>query len=262
VRGAITSHGGNDFAAISAALTKENYRFGALIIDAVNFVPQSRPRLFIVGICNGLSIPENVIDSEPSPLWHPKAIINAKDRLSKQSSDKWVWWHLPAPPKRNVPLSALIDDNPTGIDWHSENETQHILNLMTELNLRKVDAAKLLGRTVVGTVYRRTRPDGSGRGRQRAEVRFDEVAGCLRTPVGGSSRQTILIVNGDQVRSRLLSPRETARLMGLPEEYILPQRYNDAYHLAGDGVVVPVVQHLAEHILEPILLANRLSAAA
>ena len=72
--------------------------------------------------------------------------------------------------------------------------------------------------------------------------------GCLRTPSGGSSRQTIMIVEDEQVRSRLLSPREAARLMGLPDSYELPENYNEAYHLAGDGVVVPVVrQHRGEH---------------
>ena len=90
---------------------------------------------------------------------------------------------------------------------------------------------------------------------QRAEIRFDDVAGCLRTPVGGSSRQTIMVIEGKRVRSRLLSPREAARLMGLPDAYALPKNYNDAYHLAGDGVAVPVVRFLAEHVLEPLLAA-------
>jgi DNA (cytosine-5)-methyltransferase 1 len=88
---------------------------------------------------------------------------------------------------------------------------------------------------------------------QRAEVRFDDVAGCLRTPAGGSSRQLILVVEGPSVRARLISSRETARLMGLPDDYKLPGTYNEAYHLTGDGVVVPVVRHLATHIFEPIL---------
>jgi DNA (cytosine-5)-methyltransferase 1 len=88
---------------------------------------------------------------------------------------------------------------------------------------------------------------------QRAEVRFDEIAGCLRTPAGGSSRQIILVVDGSKVRSRLLSGREAARLMGLDDDYKLPARYNDAYHVAGDGVVVPVVSHLASALVEPIL---------
>jgi len=110
---------------------------------------------------------------------------------------------------------------------------------------------------MVGGLYRRTRTDESGAKRQRAEVRFDDVAGCLRTPAGGSSRQSIIVVDGDRVRSRLLSAREAARLMGLDDSYLLPERYNDAYHVCGDGVCVPVVRYVAHTILEPILRANR-----
>jgi DNA (cytosine-5)-methyltransferase 1 len=119
-----------------------------------------------------------------------------------------------------------------------------------------------LKRRVVGTIYRRTRPDGDGGKVQRAEVRFDQIAGCLRTPRGGSSRQTILVIDGDRVRSRLLSPREAARLMGLPEDYPLPRRYNDAYHVAGDGVAPPVVRHLAGSIIEPALAFQAQSPSA
>lgn len=115
------------------------------------------------------------------------------------------------------------------------------------------------GRRRVGAVYKRTRSNGAdGRKVQRAEVRFDDVAGCLRTPSGGSSRQTIMVVEGQ--RTRLLSPREAARLMGLPDHYALPSNYNEAYHLAGDGVAVPVVRFLAEHLLEPLLTAARTHA--
>jgi DNA (cytosine-5)-methyltransferase 1 len=109
-------------------------------------------------------------------------------------------------------------------------------------------AAQMSGGLKVGAVYKRTRD-----GIVRAEVRFDGISGCLRTPTGGSSRQTIVVVEGERVRTRLLSSREAARLMGLPESYRLPVRYNDAYHLAGDGVAVPVVAHLARTLLEPLL---------
>ena len=156
-------------------------------------------------------------------------------------------------------LSDLVEESPKGVRWHTAAETRRLLDLMSPLNLSKVAAAKKSGKRMVGTVYKRTRPNGNGVREQRAEVRFDDIAGCLRTPVGGSSRQTVLIVEGNKVCSRLLSPREAARLMGLPEDYELPERYNDAYHLAGDGVVVPVVRHLAEHILEPLVAAFRSS---
>ena len=111
-----------------------------------------------------------------------------------------------------------------------------------------MDQALRTGRRKVGTIYKRTRDRV-----QRAEVRFDDIAGCLRTPVGGSSRQLILIAEDNQVHSRLLSPREAARLMGLPEDYALPENYNEAYHLIGDGLVVPVVSWLERNILRPLV---------
>ncbi|HRQ82529.1 MAG TPA: hypothetical protein PKZ97_15570, partial [Azospirillaceae bacterium] len=52
-------------------------------------------------------------------------------------------------------------------------------------------------------------------------------------------------------------------VMGLPDSYILPPRYNDAYHLAGDGVAPPVVDWLARRLFEPLLgAADRTAAAA
>ena len=96
---------------------------------------------------------------------------------------------------------------------------------------------------------------------QRAEVRFDGLAGCLRTPRGGSSRQTLVVVENGQVRSRLISAREGARLMGLPDGYRLPKAATGALHVIGDGVAAPVVRWLAGEILEPLLAAPRTVAA-
>ncbi len=256
VPGALSSHEGKDFAAIGAALTKGEYRFGAVVIDAVHFVPQSRARLFIVAIKKGFPIPVELAASEPDAHWHPAHLIGAYEKLSQKSKAAWLWWKLPAAPLRRATFSELIEDQPNGVTWHTTAETQRLLSMMSPINRQKVERAKKLGRRIVGGIYRRTRADESGKRVQRAEVRFDDISGCLRTPVGGSSRQSLLIVEGNKVRSRLLSPREAARLMGLPDTYILPKNYNEAYHLAGDGVVVPVVRFLANSLLEPLLGAT------
>jgi DNA (cytosine-5)-methyltransferase 1 len=50
--------------------------------------------------------------------------------------------------------------------------------------------------------------------------------------------------------------------MGLDDSYKLPPRYNDAYHVAGDGVCVPVVRHLADTMLEPIIAANEMATTS
>jgi DNA (cytosine-5)-methyltransferase 1 len=164
-----------------------------------------------------------------------------------------VWWKLPEPAPRTSAFSESIEDQPRGVVWHSAAETRRLLSLMAPLHRHKVEMAKSAGQRMFGAIYKRTRRDASGQSVQRAEVRFDGVSGCLRTPVGGSSRQSILVVEGRRVRSRLLSPREAARLMGLPDSYRLPENYNEAYHLAGDGVAVPVVRFLAARLLEPLL---------
>lgn len=261
VYGVLTANGGRDFATIASAFSGRGYRFGAMVIDAIDYVPQSRPRVFIVGVRKDVPIPKSLLDFGPNHL-HPQAVLGTHKHMSKSALSKWLWWQLPSPRKRNIGLSDLIEENPTGVRWHSQAETSHILNLMSPRNRAKVEAMRSLKRRVVGTIYRRTRPDGMGGKAQRAEVRFDDVAGCLRTPAGGSSRQTILVVEGKVVRSRLISPREAARLMGLPDEYVLPKRYNDAYHLLGDGVVAPIVGHLATSIIEPLLVAKELRASA
>jgi DNA (cytosine-5)-methyltransferase 1 len=260
VCGALSSHNGKDFAAISEALSNGDYRFGAVVINAVHFLPQSRPRLFIIGIHKSCPVPPALVADGPEREWHSSALVEAYGKLSKQLQIFWVWWRLPTPPIRTSIFADLVEDEPHGVAWHAHAETQKLLALMNSHNLAKVEAAKQAGDRRVGTIYKRTRADGpNGERMQRAEIRFDDIAGCLRTPTGGSSRQTLMIIEGERIRSRLLSPREAARLMGLPEAYALPKNYNDAYHLVGDGVVVPVVRFLAEHILEP-LLASALAA--
>lgn len=253
VCGALTSHGGKDFAAIGAALVDGGYRFGAVVIDAIRFVPQSRPRLFVIATNTELPISPDLTSPWADPRWHTNGLLTAYNKLDPDAQREWIWWRLPIPRSRTSVFADLIEDDPQGVAWHSEPETKRLLQMMSELNRRKVEHAKKARCRMVGAIYKRTRVDGQGSRIQRAEIRFDDVAGCLRTPAGGSSRQTIMIVEGQKIRSRLLSPREAARLMGLKETYILPSNYNEAYHLIGDGVVVPVVKFLATELLEPLL---------
>lgn len=261
VCGTLTSHGGKDFAAICTAVEKTGYLLGAVVVDAALFVPQSRARLFIIAVRRDVQIPAAISADGPQTPWHTGALRSAHGSLPQRVKKSWVWWKLPVPPRRATSMSDIVEDDPDSTSWFTEEATQNLLGMMTPVNLAKVEAAQKLGRRVVGGVYKRTRPDADGRKVQRAEVRFDDVAGCLRTPAGGSSRQVIIVVHGNSVRARLISSRETARLMGLPDSYLLPSNYNEAYHLTGDGVVVPVVRHLARYIVEPIVRASKSQGA-
>jgi DNA (cytosine-5)-methyltransferase 1 len=256
VTGAITSREGRDFEAICNSLSGARYRYGAVVIDAKHFLPQSRPRLFFIAVAEDVPIPAGLIRREPDALWHSRALCAAQARLLGVAKTQWRWWSLGKPPARNIGFSDLIEEKPTHCRWHSKAETERLLAMMTPLHLAKIEQARASGQRHVGGVYKRTRPDKNGIKRQCAEVRFDDIAGCLRTPAGGSSRQAIVVVEGSTIQSRLLSPREAARLMGLDDSYALPDRYNDGYHVAGDGVCVPVVRYIAERLLEPTLAAD------
>ena len=253
VAGLLTSNGGKDFEAVCTAISSSGYRLGCLVMDAEQFLPQSRARVFVVAIEKNFVLHPQLIGQGPNSLWHPDSLMAAHSQLPKTVRENWVWWQMPKPSKRTLRFIDLIEENPLGTKWHSQDETSRMIGMMSNLNLKKLEAAKKSGVRMVGGIYRRTRFDENGNKVQRAEVRFDDIAGCLRTPRGGSSRQFIILVEGNKVRSRLLSPREAARLMGLPDTYRLPENYNDAYQISGDGVAVPVVRHLAKHILEPQL---------
>lgn len=250
VVGLLTSHGGADFAALGAALGARGYRFGALEIDAASVLPQSRPRVFVVAARDA---PAHLTGDSP---FHTRAVRAAHAALPAEVAAGWVWWRLTAPPARNTDLAAILEPD-EAVAWHSPEETARLVGLMGPLHRARLAAAT--GRAV-GAVFRRTRIE-DGRPVQRAEVRFDGLAGCLRTPRGGSSRQSIVVAEGGQVRSRLLSPREAARLMGLPDAYALPRTTTGALHVAGDGVAVPVVRWLAGELLEPLLRPAAVMAA-
>jgi len=254
VCGALTSHGGRDFEVICQTYADAGYRPGALVINADRFLPQSRPRLFVIGVREDVAIDPATTTPGADGLFHTPALRRAVDRLPDALRHRMVWWHLPEPGISNLGLESVVEAAPTDVRWHSTAETSRLLTLMSPKNLAKVEAAQRSGERRVGALYRRTRRDTAGSAVQRAEVRFD-IAGCLRTPGGGSSRQTLLVVEAGQVRSRLMSARETARLMGLPDSYRLPGSYSAACHLTGDGVAVPVVRYLAHWLIEPLLAA-------
>lgn len=246
---------GDSFHGLCEALGALGMQFGAVVVDARHFVPQSRPRVFLVAVdsridCRPLTL------SDPRPLWTPNSLPRAVDRLPDELRSLWRWWDLAYPRLPRPGIDRIVEEEPSGVDWHSSEETDYLLSMMSPANARKVLAARRSKQRHIGFLYRRIRE-----GQQRAEVRFDGIAGCLRTPKGGSSRQTVFVVEEGRVRSRLLSPREAARLMGAPDGFRLPANYNDAYKAMGDAVAVPVVRWLSHSLLEPLARLDRCDTA-
>jgi DNA (cytosine-5)-methyltransferase 1 len=238
----VSAVGGIHYFKLHEALSQLGYVVGSTLIDAVHWIPQSRPRVFIVAVLADTNITEELISTSPTWL-HPDSIRKVAMRLNN-----WVWWNMPKPSAsvRKQSLRDLIEwDAPCA---NAETDARN-------LSLISSRHRELLGKLpnsekFVATGYKRTR-----NGKQVLELRFDDLSGCLRTPQGGSSRQIVVIKRNGALNSRLLTIREAARLMGAPDTYKIPGSYNDGYRAMGDAVAVPVVKWLAKHLLLPLVKA-------
>lgn len=246
VVGLLTSHGGADFTALCEALAGQGYRFGALEIDAALFKPQSRPRVFIVATLNE---PAKAVD-EPVKPFHSRAICAAWACLPSEVRRNWVWWSLPLPPGRNTALVDFLEEDRPAL-WNSPDRTERLIGLMSEQHRKRLRDAQLSRQVSYATAFRRMR-SVHGVKIQRAEPRLDGLAGCLRTSGGGSSRQFVIRISHTDFESRLLTPREAARLMGLEDDYQLPPSATEAFKLLGDGVVVDVVRWLRQNLIDQL----------
>lgn len=244
VPGLLTSGGGQDFGVLVDALVAEGYRVGGLVLDAADYLPQSRARLFLVAVRG--AVPTQLV-GDGADYGITPGLRAAVDRLSPKNRAGWLWWQLPGPVVNRAVLTDLVERDVDADIWRGEAKLQHLLSMMSPAHTSAVEAAEASGEFRVGAVYRRMRG-----GEQRAEVRYDGMAGCLRTLKGGSSRQLLLITDNGRTRLRPMLAVEGARLMGLPPDYQLPDKATAAFNLLGDGVCPPVVVHISRHILAPL----------
>jgi DNA (cytosine-5)-methyltransferase 1 len=245
VVGFVVADGGRHFQRAYRALRKLGYLVGAVVIDAREFLPQSRARAFVIAVSEDIPL-EGLTQQSPSEPFHPVGLVRTSFRVNDPA---WVWWALPVPQDRKPAFSELCErDAPCD----PPSRTLELCAMLSSTNKKKLDAAKHAKAFFAGTGYRRTRPDEDRNKIQRLEIRFDGIAGCLRTPNGGSSRQTVILVERGVVRSRLMTVRECARLMGAPDTYKLQGSYNDGYRAMGDAVAVPVTRWLARCLLAPL----------
>lgn len=254
VSGLLTSGAGRDFGAMLETLGALGYRSGALEIDAAAFVPQSRPRLFVIAVRDGTSIPSTVrLEPEAAGFGLTPGLRRAVSRLSPALRAAHMDWRVPDPPPRNTTLMDVVSDE--ACCWWSDAKTAALTAQLSPAQRTRLAGFQDGRARAVGAVYRRMRMVG-GVKHQRAEARFDGLAGCLRTPAGGSSRQFLLFVDGPSVRARAISAREAMTLMGVSDAYKLPVSETAGLKIAGDGVCVPVVRWLARHLLAPLARAS------
>ena len=258
VPGFLASQGGRDFARALTALNELGYLVDAVMIDAARFVPQSRQRLFVVASGPHVRVPghedteEHATANANEPLeqssLRPRALT---EFIVRHPEITWRLAELPELPTARPRLRDLIenlpDDDPA---WWVEKRVEYF---MSQLSPRHAAEAALLiagHRVSYGTAFRRVR-----RGKSMAELRTDGIAGCLRTPRGGSGRQILFKAGSGRRQVRLLTARECARLQGVPDAYAINVTLNQALFGFGDAVCVPAVEWLARHYLLPVARA-------
>jgi len=245
VPGFLTSRGGRDFEDAMLALNDLGYSVDPFCLDAAWFVPQSRQRIFVVGIrtppYDSSALHDRFFESRVRPTVLADFIFSHPDI-------NWQLRNLPEPPKGGWLLEDILEDlPPRAVEWWSAERAEYLLNQMSPRH-RKIADAMIAGTAwSYGTVFRRVRND-----RSMAELRTDGLAGCLRTPRGGSGRQILFRAGKGKYQVRLLTPRECARLMGAPD-FKIDVPVNQALFGFGDAVCVPAVRWIGEHYLNPLL---------
>ncbi|MCB9276282.1 MAG: DNA cytosine methyltransferase [Lewinellaceae bacterium] len=250
VAGFLTSHKGKDFEEALKALNSLGYSVDAFVVDAANFVPQSRVRLFIIGHTNGSS--ESVSSAEDNQLslfyegeLRPKKLV---DFFIAHPEINWSIRELPKLPKNSILLHNVVDNTKDdSSEWWSQERVDYLLNQTSEKHRLIIETLQSKNQYSYLTAFRRVR-----NGRSMAEIRGDGIAGCLRTPKGGSARQILLKVGIGEVKVRFISPRECAKLMGA-NEFIITGSTTDALFGFGDAVCVPVISWIGKNYLNPLL---------
>lgn len=246
VVGLLSANGGRDYHLLHEALRQRGYKVGPMLLDARRWVPQSRPRVFIVA---ALEHVDTTALEDNGPNWlHPEPVRRAVSLL-----DGVTYWSMPEPRKRSRNLSDLVEWDAPVFD---QARTDSLLSIVAEKH-RELLAKLPRDTRAVFPGYRRTR-----HGRQVLELRFDDLSGCLRTAEGGSSRQFLLLHDKGAWKARLITAREAALLMGAPRSYKLSKSYNESYNAMGDAVAVPVVKHLVDHLFVPICHASHVEGSA
>ncbi|MDD5140221.1 MAG: DNA (cytosine-5-)-methyltransferase [Verrucomicrobiales bacterium] len=244
VTGFLSSHEGNDFRDALLALNRLGYAVDALIIDARRFVPQSRQRLFVIGMRT-----PNVSALNDTPKFYesdcrPPALA---DFIMWNADINWRIRQLSPLPVPTTLLPDILEDlSPNSQVWWSRERADYLLNQMSPKHRAQAEVMIQGKRITYGTVFRRVRKE-----RSMAELRIDGIAGCLRTPRGGSGRQILFAAGRGRFAVRLLTPRECARLMGA-DDFVINVPLNQAFFGFGDAVCVPVIEWIARNYLNNV----------
>jgi DNA (cytosine-5)-methyltransferase 1 len=247
VPGWLYSNKGADFRLTIQALNELGYRCDVFTLDALRFTPQSRLRVFLIGT-------RVQVDSNDPVSIYSRSSSLLPDLLRKSifaNQDlNWFYNNIPTPPSlRNGGLSEIIEPiSDSDERWWGDREVNRHLQMMEQSHYERVAQLSEKDEIAYRTFFRRRRKE-----QQRAEVRSDDLSGCLRTAVGGSGKQFLIRAGKGSIKMRTMTPREYARLQGVPDEYPITVNGVQALTGFGDAVCVPAITWIAQNVLNPLV---------
>ena len=245
VTGWLYSNGGKDFCATAKSLNELGYACDVFMLNARSFVPQSRPRMFILCDRAPTSIEFDPLERNVSirPNWATQ-LFQVQPGIRS--------YHAPIPLPSEGARESLEDIlEPFGRDdpvWWEDERKEKFEESLSAINTGRARVLRENPAVAHATSYRRTRG-----GRAVWEIRGDNISGCLRTTRGGSSKQAVVEGGEGELRVRWMTAREYARLQGAPDF-----KWGDASDLQakfalGDAVCVPAVEWLSRHHFSRLL---------
>ena len=258
VEGMLITGRGEGFVRLVVGLHSEGMAVGAVVADAARFVPHKRRRLFLVSWPRERAVPQGLAAVRPNGAWHPTSLRKAVGRLPAEVLRDWHWLTMPEPEGPVPALAEIVEEDRPGMRWSSPRRLEVQAALMRPHDREALEAALARGERV-GIMLKKRRRAGPGEPlRPVHQVTFDGLARCLTRGEGYEAQQLIFPdpAAPHGFRTRDLTPRERARLMGLTEDYVLPASVKGALELTGDGLVVDVYRHLAQYVLIPLMRAE------
>lgn len=257
VTGLLNSGNGKDIREVLLSLNQLGYSCDVLVINAAYFLPQSRPRVFIIGLNTSefRRASQTLKENHSIYFQHPCRPLAVQKLIFANPDLSWNFLELSPLPTRKTILADLVETNDHQ-KWFNDSELIRELSYIRDNSKKRFENAKQLartsGKTVYLTAYRRMR-----KGLVCLETRDDGIAGCLRTGSGGSSRQILIVVSPDEIKMRYMTAREYGRLQGVEDSFWIPENQSVGRYAFGDAVAVPVVAWIGREIKHHLVVNSQ-----
>jgi DNA (cytosine-5)-methyltransferase 1 len=211
VKNLLSHDGGKTFEVIEETLEKLGYWVEWSVVDARSWVPQKRKRILIAGF--------------------NKKYFKEKPPFGFEDVGKPDW---------DKTLKEILHPE----DGSEEKQLPYTTGQNAKVN-RKYILTKKVWRCLQDHAAKHKKAEnGFGYGL----VDANGVARTLSARYHKDGSEILIYRGKGSHRPRRLTPRECARLMGFPEDFIIPVSDTQAYRQFGNSIVVPMVEEVAQYM--------------